>query len=466
MNNINMAEPLFELESNFRNELNGTNWVSNRLRDAFRIYGITLGNASRIFPDFIQYQGRASEYYIIIDHSYRGPVKTPRYAVRQEKDKYAVYKAYFINHKGRTPLLTLSKAEFEKILNQDDCQLVHLINCRILGEENHSSIDEPLFDIMPDLSGITFPINIEKILLFSGCSFTKKVDLRMCNFREAVHFYNVTFKENASFHGATFESEAHFRGTTFNRLANFIEVTFGEYVEFYGTTFEGDAYFNRASFNCVEVEFTGIKCETPIYFNHVRYWPNTIFHRWFRKLPESITSKVKYPPENPNDPDEKVKYKYPSGRPCKEAEFLMDSQNIDEVNSPRFKRYVADQQFIRAFRKEHKFLAAVWRWSSDYGRSFGVWAFWSFIIAVVFAFIYWLFGNESIAFNVDKLNDVSTDFWDYLYYSVVTFTTLGFGDIVPLTNWARLAVGIEVVLGYVMLGGLISIFANKLARRS
>ena len=54
----------------------------------------------------------------------------------------------------------------------------------------------------------------------------------------------------------------------------------------------------------------------------------------------------------------------------------------------------------------------------------------------------------------------------YLYYSVVTFTTLGFGDIVPLTNGARLAVGAEVVCGYVMLGGLISIFANKLARRS
>ena len=55
---------------------------------------------------------------------------------------------------------------------------------------------------------------------------------------------------------------------------------------------------------------------------------------------------------------------------------------------------------------------------------------------------------------------------EYLYYSVVTFTTLGFGDIVAVTNWARLAVGVEVVLGYVMLGGLISILANKLARRS
>jgi hypothetical protein len=53
-----------------------------------------------------------------------------------------------------------------------------------------------------------------------------------------------------------------------------------------------------------------------------------------------------------------------------------------------------------------------------------------------------------------------------MYYSVVTFTTLGFGDIKPVTEIAAMVVMLEVVLGYVMLGGLISILANKLARRA
>lgn len=53
-----------------------------------------------------------------------------------------------------------------------------------------------------------------------------------------------------------------------------------------------------------------------------------------------------------------------------------------------------------------------------------------------------------------------------IYYSVVTFTTLGFGDITPLTNEATSWVMAEVITGYVMLGGLISIFATMLARRS
>ena len=51
------------------------------------------------------------------------------------------------------------------------------------------------------------------------------------------------------------------------------------------------------------------------------------------------------------------------------------------------------------------------------------------------------------------------------YYSIVTFTTLGFGDIIPKTTIAAMCVTVEVILGYVMLGGLITIFASKLSRR-
>ncbi|WP_407635548.1 potassium channel family protein [Fundidesulfovibrio putealis] len=53
-----------------------------------------------------------------------------------------------------------------------------------------------------------------------------------------------------------------------------------------------------------------------------------------------------------------------------------------------------------------------------------------------------------------------------MYFSFVTFSTLGFGDIHPVTPEARIWVMAEVMLGYIMLGGLISILANKLARRA
>ena len=41
----------------------------------------------------------------------------------------------------------------------------------------------------------------------------------------------------------------------------------------------------------------------------------------------------------------------------------------------------------------------------------------------------------------------------------------GFGNDVPVNDSGRIAVMIEVILGYIMLGGLISLFANKFVRR-
>ncbi|MEA3545726.1 MAG: potassium channel family protein, partial [Thermodesulfobacteriota bacterium] len=52
-----------------------------------------------------------------------------------------------------------------------------------------------------------------------------------------------------------------------------------------------------------------------------------------------------------------------------------------------------------------------------------------------------------------------------LYFSVVTLTTLGFGDVKPNCIAGQIVVMLEVSMGYVMLGGLLSIFSNKLARR-
>ena len=52
------------------------------------------------------------------------------------------------------------------------------------------------------------------------------------------------------------------------------------------------------------------------------------------------------------------------------------------------------------------------------------------------------------------------------YYSTVTFTTLGFGDVKPRNLAAEMWLTVEVVLGYFFLGGLVAILASKLARRA
>lgn len=108
---------------------------------------------------------------------------------------------------------------------------------------------------------------------------------------------------------------------------------------------------------------------------------------------------------------------------------------------------------------------------TDYGRSFTRWVLWGVLLAVVFGGIFafhpeafelgWHLEGERIVFNTEY----QTMFTPF-YFSLVTFTTLGFGDVTPVTLWAEIVVTVEVVLGYLFLGLLISIAGNKIAQRS
>jgi hypothetical protein len=82
-------------------------------------------------------------------------------------------------------------------------------------------------------------------------------------------------------------------------------------------------------------------------------------------------------------------------------------------------------------------------------------------LATLFGYLYHWMGPHH--FHLERL---PFELSSMICYSVVTFTTLGFGDIKPATVEGSFWVMIEVLLGYVMLGGLISILANKVARRA
>ena len=148
----------------------------------------------------------------------------------------------------------------------------------------------------------------------------------------------------------------------------------------------------------------------------------------------------------------------------------VDISNNNWACNPLLKRHIEDQQWLHTWRNMHRFnkycLYPIWWISCDCGRSFIRWAFWSMILAICFGFI---FRYNADCFHIAKGATLSEAHWfTPFYYSIVTFTTLGFGDVVPdITNgMMQLCVTLEVILGYLMLGGLISILATKLARRS
>ena len=131
--------------------------------------------------------------------------------------------------------------------------------------------------------------------------------------------------------------------------------------------------------------------------------------------------------------------------------------------SQRLKLFLLDQDYLEEMLETRggRFWCFVWWLFADCGRSLTRWAGWSCLFAFLYACLYY-----SLGFRHFHLQYMPRSFITALYYSIVTFTTLGFGDIVPSTNLSALIVCSEVILGYVMLGGLISIFAGKLSRRS
>ena len=138
----------------------------------------------------------------------------------------------------------------------------------------------------------------------------------------------------------------------------------------------------------------------------------------------------------------------------------VDILNVDFAGAYLARRAVMDQNYLHEFRSKSRLNAVVyhlWWVTSDCGRSYLRWALWTVLMAAVF----------SLAFRF-----VAIDYGDYetglspVYYSVVTLTTLGYGDVLPASAAAQILAMAEVVMGYVMLGGLLSIFATKMGRRA
>jgi hypothetical protein len=68
------------------------------------------------------------------------------------------------------------------------------------------------------------------------------------------------------------------------------------------------------------------------------------------------------------------------------------------------------------------------------------------------------FANATIGFPSKQ----SGHFYRMLYLSAVTITTLGYGDIVPITNLARMLIAVESVLGIILIG----LFLNAISYES
>ncbi len=332
----------------------------------------------------------------------------------------------------------------KKSLTCIGCTFRNIVNFRAVVFQQEVDFRRTLFEGILDL---------DEAVLYGTCAFReaifqRRADFHSAIFRRSASFWRARFNDIADFHGVQFRENAVFHEADFHNEVNFRRVLFQGTLDCTGTLFPEVTTFNKATF-LGTANFTGAQFMSVAAFRDVHYVSNTLF--------QAVKARLSREPHQP-------------------TQFYLDSRQIDEVENPFFKRYVTDQQFIRAFNQGNPGLARLWRWSSDYGRSLGLWALWSFFLAVLFAIAYmpvpewmptWIQSwaprfRQTTGFYSGR----TLTFSDCFYFSVVTFTTLGFGDVVADNATARFLVALEVIFGYVMLGGLISIFSNKLASRS
>jgi uncharacterized protein YjbI with pentapeptide repeats len=142
------------------------------------------------------------------------------------------------------------------------------------------------------------------------------------------------------------------------------------------------------------------------------------------------------------------------------ASFVgVDLRDADFRGAYGFRRFAVDQNYLYELRHRSRASAVVyWLWwaTSDCGRSLVRWSGWTVAVTLGFAWLYTL---------------VDVDFGSHatwlspLYYSVVTLTTLGYGDVLPTSTAAQAVAMGQALIGYIALGGLLSILTTKMGRR-
>jgi tetratricopeptide (TPR) repeat protein len=166
------------------------------------------------------------------------------------------------------------------------------------------------------------------------------------------------------------------------------------------------------------------------------------------------------------------------GEPIKQIRYLIDLKNYAQIVGSET---LADEFYIREqdLRKQQAWdenrylyfiLFQLWKITCDYGTSFKKWLITSLFIIIVFGFCYMPFpvhtaGHPILQAIKPSLSQNGHDTWfSPFYYSVVTIATLGYGDILPSDTSGQIFSAFEVLLGYLMFGGLLTVFAKKITR--
>jgi len=315
---------------------------------------------------------------------------------------------------------------------------------------------------------------------FGEAVFQEDVDFNEAIFRGRASFYNTIFHREACFWGVTFESHSCFNFAAFQGDADFWGANFRE-VEFSGSifhknakfrdvAFQGDADFKaviaRESFDLVSkqvssiLDFRGAK-----FFFVGSVTANLKKARFYRTHLQNVAFVNCSWPKNSIIYEEKEMKD--TGISFKELETIYRDLKRNMQNhgdhSKAGEFYYREMEMRRkgAAKIRERLGFKVYKSLAGYGERYWNTAAISGFIILFFAFLYGI--SDCLQYSI--VNPcLYQEIVDVVYFSFVTFTTLGLGDITPLTTLGKILICLEAVIGAFMIALFVVVFVRKMAR--
>ncbi|MGD2249377.1 MAG: pentapeptide repeat-containing protein [Candidatus Methanofastidiosia archaeon] len=351
-----------------------------------------------------------------------------------------------------------------------------------------------------------------KNVIFSRTIFSSTVDFSRCKFKKKSNFNRSTFKEGAYFNGAIFNGfasfgeakflkKAHFsactflngvrfRRTIFQGLAEFIQSTIYEDGIFINARFKKDTYFNGAIFEdayFIGTSFRNADFEGAIIKKVFDFRPGTRIKELNLKnmqirLKSRITADLRKTrflgadledidffscrwPENGIIYEEKHMKELHLDFRKLEGIYRSLKQNMqrhgNDLRAGKF--FYREMEMRRKGARKTKFRLwyEIYRAIAGYGELPQNTVSVSGGIVFVFAFLFWAL--QCLTYPAEHAT-ISEQIIDCVYFSFVTFTTLGLGDIYPSTILGKVLICCEAVVGAFLIALFVAIFVRKITR--
>lgn len=326
------------------------------------------------------------------------------------------------------------------------------------------------------------------------------IDFRNSDFLGDANFKNVRFKPQTIFSHANFEGEAYFEGAvfkggsdfpnykgstsftgaTFSEVARFNESEFIGNARFDGAVFQERTFFGRARFE-KESNFDSGRFFEASEFKKVTFEGNASFRDVaFQRLTDFAEATFGGELSFANatfahgismiDAEESDPQKFNL------LEAKQEGCRVQRISyEQEAKKEEADHMFVEEMKARRKQKSICWRileyliadLSCSYGTSWVKVLGWSALLALLlFPTMFWGLANAlSGGIYITGAPLTAVTGWDgFLYYSLITFTTVGYGDLRPIGRIFKMLSATESAIGVLLAALIIVVFARKWMR--